>query len=93
LLQICHAELIPAYEGVNVSLVNAAIRLNNPRFPELDSTEVPALADTGTLDMGDQVLFGVIPMEDMDLVVIPGIRMLAVNPDSPNVATSQARRA
>lgn len=43
---------------------------------------------TGALVMGDQVLFGVIPMEDMDLVVVPGTRSLDVNPDSPNVATS-----
>jgi len=27
-------------------------------------------------------------MEDMDLVVIPKTRTLAVNPESPNVATS-----
>lgn len=43
----------------------------------------------GALVLGDQVLFGVVPMEDMDLVVIPGSRQLAVNPDSPNLATSQ----
>jgi clan AA aspartic protease len=43
---------------------------------------------TGALVMGDQVLLGVIPMEDMDLVVVPGTRSLDVNPDSPNVATS-----
>lgn len=46
---------------------------------------------TGALVMGDQVLCGVIPMEDMDLVVVPRTRTLAVNPDSPNVPTSQAR--
>lgn len=46
---------------------------------------------TGALVMGDQVLCGVIPMEDMDLVVIPKTRSLAVNPDSPNLPTSQAR--
>ena len=46
---------------------------------------------TGALVLGDQVLCGVIPMEDMDLVVIPGTRSLAVNPDSPNLPTSQAR--
>ena len=42
----------------------------------------------GALVMGDQVLLGAIPMEDMDLVVIPKTRTLDVNPDSPNVATS-----
>jgi clan AA aspartic protease len=45
----------------------------------------------GALVMGDQVLLGAIPMEDMDLVVIPKTRKLAVNPDSPNVATSVAK--
>jgi len=42
----------------------------------------------GALVMGDQVLLGAIPMEDMDLVVIPKTRTLDVNPDSPNVASS-----
>ena len=46
---------------------------------------------TGALVMGDQVLFGVIPMEDMDLVVIPRTRTIDVNPDSPNLATSIAK--
>ena len=46
---------------------------------------------TGALVMGDQVLIGVIPMEDMDLVAIPKTRRLAVNPDSPNMATSVAK--
>lgn len=46
---------------------------------------------SGALVMGDQVLFGVIPMEDMDLVVIPGTRSIDVNPESPNVATSLAK--
>ena len=42
----------------------------------------------GALVMGDQVLLGAIPMEDMDLVIIPKTRTLDVNPDSPNVASS-----
>jgi len=42
----------------------------------------------GALVMGDEVLLGAIPMEDMDLVVIPGSRMLDVNPGSPNLASS-----
>ena len=42
----------------------------------------------GALVMGDQALIGAIPMEDMDLVVIPKTRTIAVNPESPNVATS-----
>lgn len=42
----------------------------------------------GALVMGDQVLLGAIPMEDMDLVIIPSSRTLTVNPNSPNIATS-----
>jgi clan AA aspartic protease len=42
----------------------------------------------GALVMCDQVLLGAIPMEDMDLVVVPKTRTLDVNPDSPNIASS-----
>jgi hypothetical protein len=42
----------------------------------------------GALVMGDQLLLGAIPMEDMDLVIIPKTRTLDVNPDSPNIASS-----
>ena len=45
----------------------------------------------GALVMGDQVLLGVIPMEDMDLVILPKERILDVNPSSPNIATSIAK--
>src|SRR3972149_9102508 len=45
----------------------------------------------GALVMGDEVLLGAIPMEDMDLIVIPKKRILEVNPYSPNVATSIAK--
>ena len=43
---------------------------------------------SGALVLGDEVLLGAIPMEDMDLVLIPKTRMLDVNPGSPNFATS-----
>ena len=46
---------------------------------------------TGALVMGDQVLLGAIPMEDMDLVVKPRSRTIDINPDSPNIATSIAK--
>jgi hypothetical protein len=38
--------------------------------------------------MGDQVLLGAIPMEDMDLIIIPKTRTLDLNPDNPNIASS-----
>jgi len=42
----------------------------------------------GALVIGDQVLIGAIPMEDMDLIIIPKTRTLDVNPDRPNIASS-----
>ena len=45
----------------------------------------------GALVMGDQVLLGAIPMEDMDLIIIPKTRTVDVNPNSPNVGTSVAK--
>ncbi len=42
----------------------------------------------GALVLGDEVLLGSIPMEDMDLVVIPKSRSLEVNPESPNIGTA-----
>lgn len=45
----------------------------------------------GALVMGDQALLGTIPMEDMDMVVVPKTREVIVNPLSPNMATSIAK--
>jgi clan AA aspartic protease len=41
----------------------------------------------GALVMGDQVVLGAIPMEDMDLVVCPRDWRVDVNPASPDVAS------
>ncbi len=38
----------------------------------------------GALVFGNEVLLGAVPMEDMDLIVSPSTRTLAVNPESPN---------
>jgi clan AA aspartic protease len=43
---------------------------------------------TGALVLGDQVLLGAIPMEDLDLVVLPKEKVLDVNPSSPDIGTS-----
>jgi clan AA aspartic protease len=127
-----------------MGIVTARFVLKNPRRPDLQPLEVPAIADSGAvhlcipehvrvqlqlevmsqkeviladgsvrsvpyagpvqlhfknrvgfagaLVMGDQVLIGAIPMEDMDLVIIPLTRTLDVNPASPNVATSIAKQ-
>ena len=45
----------------------------------------------GALVLGDQVLLGAIPMEDMDLVVLPQQREVEVNPLNPNFAAAKAK--
>ena len=38
----------------------------------------------GALVLGDEVLLGAVPMEDMDLIISPAHKAVVVNPDSPN---------
>lgn len=45
----------------------------------------------GAMVMGDEVLLGAIPMEDMDLIVKPLSREVLVNPASPNIPSSLAK--
>lgn len=46
----------------------------------------------GALVLGDEVLLGAIPMEEMDLVVSPRDRTVDVNPASPNIASGIVKR-
>ena len=43
---------------------------------------------TGALVLGDGVLLGAIPTEDMDWVANPGLQSVTVNPDSPNIPSA-----
>ncbi len=45
----------------------------------------------GALIMGDEVLLGAVPMEDMDLIVHPKLLKLTVNPESPNIARGHVK--
>jgi clan AA aspartic protease len=46
---------------------------------------------TGAMVLGNEVLLGAIPMEDMDLVLQPQPQSIDVNPESPNIAVSLAK--
>jgi clan AA aspartic protease len=126
-----------------MGLIHADVSLRNPRFPDLRTISVRALADTGALHLcipeqlatelrletvyerevmtadgvkrlcpyvgpielrfgsrvcftgalvlGDEVLLGAVPMEDMDLVISPATRTITVNPASPDVASSTVK--
>ncbi len=45
----------------------------------------------GALVLGDEVLLGAVPMEDMDLIVHPGRRELTVDPHSPNIPHARVK--
>ncbi|MBN1515882.1 clan AA aspartic protease [Candidatus Sumerlaeota bacterium] len=49
------------------------------------------VAFVGAIVMGDEFLLGAIPMEDMDLVVVPNQRRVVVNPLNPNYAAGKAK--
>ena len=43
---------------------------------------------TGALVIGESVLLGAVPMEDMDLVTAPSRQTITVNPKSPNLPSA-----
>ena len=43
---------------------------------------------TGALVLGDSILLGSIPMEDMDLVISSREQRVTVNPESPNIPSA-----
>jgi len=45
----------------------------------------------GAIVLGDQVLLGAVPMEDLDLVVIPSGRQVIPNPVNPNFTGGLAK--
>ncbi len=47
----------------------------------------------GALVLGDEVLLGAIPMEDMDVLIDPARQQLVVNPASPNVPMAPVKWA
>ncbi|MEM0966245.1 MAG: clan AA aspartic protease [Verrucomicrobiota bacterium] len=48
-------------------------------------------AYVGAIVMGDEILLGAIPMEDMDLVVIAHERRVDINPLNPDFAVALAK--
>jgi clan AA aspartic protease len=45
----------------------------------------------GALVLGDEVLLGAVPMEDMDLVLNPAKREITVDPASPNIPHARVK--
>jgi clan AA aspartic protease len=47
---------------------------------------------TGALVLGDSVLLGAVPIEDMDLVISPSRQTIVVNPKSPNIPSAVVKQ-
>lgn len=74
----------------DVTLADGSHR-NFPYVGPIETRFKNRSAFVGAIVMGDQVLLGAIPMEDMDLVVIPQDRRVDVNPLSPDIASAFAK--
>lgn len=49
------------------------------------------VCDVGALVLGDEVLLGAVPMEDLDVIIPPSRKTIEVNPNSPNIPSSVAK--
>jgi clan AA aspartic protease len=45
----------------------------------------------GALVLGDEVLLGAVPMEDMDLLLSPSQQQITVNPANPNIPHARVK--
>ena len=45
----------------------------------------------GAIVLGNEVLLGAVPMEDLDLVISPAKQTVIVNPETPNIPGSVAK--
>jgi clan AA aspartic protease len=78
------------HDKKEVTLADGSCRLV-PYVGPIETRFKNRVAFVGALVMGDEVLLGAIPMEDMDLVLLPQQRLADVNPQSPNIASARAK--
>jgi len=88
--QVRHQLELESLDEKEVTLADGSKRMV-PYVGPLELRFKGRVGFAGALVMGNQVLLGAIPMEDMDLVVLPKERRLDVNPASPHIATIIAK--
>lgn len=81
---------LPEATHKEVTLADGS-RRNVPYVGPVETRFQNRVAYVGAIVMGDEVLLGAIPMEDMDLVVLPQSRAVGVNPLSPDIASAKAK--
>ena len=73
------------YEKREVTIADGSKRLC-PYVGPVKINYLNRMCLTGALVIGENVLLGAIPMEDMDLIIHPAQLKLIVNPQNPNIA-------
>lgn len=73
------------YEKREVTIADGSTRLV-PFVVPIKINYLNRMCLTGALVLGNMVLLGAIPIEDMDLVIHPAQLKLKVNPANPNIA-------
>lgn len=91
---------IPEHIALQLNLQTESIRevsvaegrnINVPYVGPVRVTFGKRFCFVGALVLGDEVLLGAVPMEDMDLVVNPSLRELTVDPHSPNIPHARVK--
>lgn len=73
------------YEKIKVTIADGSTRLV-PYVGPIKINYLNRMCLTGALVLGNMVLLGANPIEDMDLVIHPAQLKLTVNPANPNIA-------
>ena len=66
-------------------------KMNVPYVGPIKITFGNRFCYVGALVLGDEVLLGAVPMEDMDLIINPSRRELTVDPQSPNIPHARVK--
>jgi clan AA aspartic protease len=65
--------------------------MNVPYAGPIKVTFENRMCYVGGLVMGDEVLLGAVPMEDMDLLLSPSRQSITINPNSPNIPHARVK--
>uniref|UniRef100_UPI00405629F8 clan AA aspartic protease n=1 Tax=Candidatus Electrothrix sp. TaxID=2170559 RepID=UPI00405629F8 len=91
---------IPEHIALQLKLESESIRevsvadgrsMNVPYVGPVRITFGKRMCFVGALVLGDEVLLGALPMEDMDLIVCPARREVTVDPSSPNIPHARVK--
>jgi len=91
---------IPEHIALQLNLENESTRevsvadgrnFNVPYVGPVKITFGKRFCYVGALVLGDEVLLGAVPMEDMDLVVNPSRQAITVDPSSPNIPHARVK--